>query len=101
MFLESYTSVHCTASNSCTQRSRTSLTPIHTFHRLLCKYMDSWASTGHRLRKILKVGGAQYIIARVVHAKIFRPRPFLHNRSYCDHAAKSFLMKERILSIVE
>ena len=63
---------------------------------------------GHRRRKILKIGGAQYTIARVARAKNFRPRPlmvktrpFLHDRSYCDHAAKSFLMKERIVSQIE
>ena len=46
---------------------------------------------GHRRRKILKVGGAEYPIAREARAKILRPRPlhvkprpFLHDRG-CYH----------------
>ena len=50
--------------------------------------------TCYRRRRILKVGGAQYIITRAMRAKTFGPSPFLHNRGYCDHAAKSFSMKE-------
>ena len=45
----------------------------------------------HRRRKILKVGGAEYPIAREARAKILRPRPlhvkprpFLHDRG-CYH----------------
>ena len=47
--------------------------------------------TVHRRRKILKVGGAEYPIARETRAKILRPRPlhvkprpFLHDRG-CYH----------------
>ena len=53
------------------------------------------AAIRHRRRKILKTGGAQYTVARIARAKNFRPRPlmvkprpFLHDRSYCDHAAR-------------
>ena len=34
------------------------------------------SNTGHRCRKILKIGGAEYPIAREVRAKNLRPRPF-------------------------
>ena len=34
----------------------------------------------HKRRKISMVGGAQYIIAREMRAKIFRPRPLLQDR---------------------
>ena len=50
-----------------------------------------WSAKFHRRRKILKVGGAEYPIARKARAKILRPRPlhvkprpFLHDRG-CYH----------------
>ena len=52
---------------------------------------DSVSMPIHRRRKILKVGGAEYPIAREARAKILRPRPlhvkprpFLHDRG-CYH----------------
>ena len=50
-----------------------------------------WFKENHRRRKILKVGGAEYPIAREARAKFLRPRPlhvkprpFLHDRG-CYH----------------
>ena len=43
MILESYTSVHCTVSNPCAQRSRILLTPIRIIH-FTVYYASIWTS---------------------------------------------------------
>ena len=48
MFLESYTSIHCTVQNPCAQRSRISLTPIRTIH-FTVYYTSIWTSGRQRV----------------------------------------------------